>query len=214
MSHHTTIHRLVRPAVRMAARARLTPNQVTTMRLATGLSAAVLFAQGTYGLMAYGGFICLISLLLDRVDGDLARLTNQKSAFGYRYDLISDCVASIATFIGLGIGVAYADGSDALWLGVLAGVGIGVLFFELNVLNVVDVPGHELFGGRLTVDPDDAMLFVPILIWCGLASLTVTVAAILAPLAAIGVAVLGLRRWRAPVQDDGAGKPAAPKVRS
>jgi phosphatidylglycerophosphate synthase len=133
-------------------------------------------------------------MLLDRVDGALARDYDMMSLAGYRYDLACDCIASIATFIGLGIGVSQADGDAGLWFGALAGLGIGVLFLELNVLKVASVRGHALFGGRLVVDPDDAMIFVPVLVWCGLASATVTIAGIAAPLAAIGVGISSLRR--------------------
>ena len=196
MSHNTALHRLVRPVARMAAGARLTPNQITTMRLATGLGAAVAFAQGTYGAMVVGGLIFVLSMVFDRVDGELARATNQMSRIGHWYDLASDCIASIATFIGLGIGVSLTEGSSALWFGALAGLGIGALFFELNVLKVASVSGHALFGGRLVVDSDDAMILVPILVWCDLAELTVIIAAVVAPLTAVVVAALGIRRRR------------------
>ncbi len=196
MSHNTVIHRLIRPAVRVAARTGLTPNQVTTVRLASGLVAAALFAQGTYEWMACGGVIFLFSLLLDRADGELARQTSQISATGYRYDLISDCLASMATFLGLGIGVAQTAGISAIWLGALAGTGIGALFFELNVLRIASVSGCLLFGGRVIVDPDDAMVLVPVLVWGGLAEPMVIIAAVITPLAAIGVGLLALRRRR------------------
>ncbi|MGI4748577.1 MAG: CDP-alcohol phosphatidyltransferase family protein [Janthinobacterium lividum] len=194
MSHNTAIHRIVRPIVRVAARTHVTPNQVTTMRLISGLTAAVIFAAGTYWWMFLGGLVFLLSMLLDRADGELARQTNQMSPAGYRYDLISDCVVSITTFVGIGIGVAQTMGSSALWFGVLAGLGIGALFFELNVLKVASVSGHEFFGGRIIIDPDDAMILVPILIWCGLAYPLVAAAAVTTPLAAVGVGVLAYRR--------------------
>src|SRR3954466_763287 len=75
MSQNTLIHRLVRPAVRaVAAHTSLTPNHVTTLRLATGLAASMMFAQGIYGWVAIiGGCIFLLSMLLDRADGELAR---------------------------------------------------------------------------------------------------------------------------------------------
>src|SRR5579859_7184783 len=188
MSHNTALHRLVRPVVRMAVRARLTPNQVTTMRLATGLGAAVAFAQGTDGALALGGVIFVLSMMFDRVDGELARVTNQMSRVGHWYDLASDCISTVATFIGLGIGVSLTEDSSVLWFGALAGLGIGALFFELNVLKVASVSGHALFGGRLVVDPDDAMILVPVLVWCDLAELTVIIAAVMA--------ALGIRRRR------------------
>jgi archaetidylinositol phosphate synthase len=183
--------------VRVAARTRLTPNQITTIRLATGLVASIIFAQGTYVWMVLGGVVFLFSMLLDRADGELARQTGKMSLTGHRYDLAADGIASIATFVGLGIGLAHSDGPGAFWCGALAGLGIGLLFFELNVLKVVPVCGHDLFGGRITVDPDDAMIFVPILIWCDLATPMVVVAALITPCAAVGVAIVGLYRARA-----------------
>jgi phosphatidylglycerophosphate synthase len=196
MSQNTHIHDLVRPAVRaVAAHTRLTPNHVTTLRLATGLAAAMTFAQGTHGWAAIiGGFIFLLSMLLDRADGELARHTNQMSLAGHRYDLVSDCIVGISTFIGIGIGVIYTAGLNALWLGALAGLGIGALFLELNALKLGSVRGHDLFGGRIRVDPDDAMIIVPVLVWCDLTVPMLIVAALVTPLAALGLGVIGLLR--------------------
>jgi len=210
MSHDTVIHCVVRPAVRMAARAGLTPNQVTTTRLATGLAASVIFAQGTYGWMVLGGVVFLFSMLLDRADGALARQTGQTSLTGHRYDLLADGIASVATFVGLGIGLAYTDGRSAFWFGALAGLGIGTLFFELNVLKLVSVCGHDLFGGRIIVDPDDAMIFVPILIWCNLAAPMVVVAAVVSSCAAVGVGTLGFLRGRADAAGTGLARKTSP----
>ena len=196
MSQNTLIHGLVRPAVRViAAHTSLTPNHVTTLRLATGLAAALIFAQGTYGWAAIiGGFIFLLSMLLDRADGELARHTNQLSIAGHRYDLMSDCMVGIFIFIGIGIGVVQTAGPNALWLGALAGLGNGVLFLELNVLKLASVRGHDLFGGRIEVDPDDIMIFLPVLVWCDLAVPLLITAAVVTPLAALGIGAIGLLR--------------------
>jgi archaetidylinositol phosphate synthase len=206
MSQNSLIHALVRPAVRaLAAHTGLTPNHLTTLRLATGLSAAVIFAQGTYGWASIaGGLIFLLSMLLDRADGELARYTNQMSIAGHRYDLVSDCIVSISTFIGIGIGVVHTAGLNALWLGALAGLGIGMLFLELNLMDIAPVRGYDLFGGRIRVDPDDAMIVVPVLIWCDLAAPMLIAAAVVAPLAALGLGALGLLRPADPSDKDGA----------
>jgi phosphatidylglycerophosphate synthase len=194
MSHNTLIHQIVRPAVRLAAGTGITPNHLTTARLATGLAAAACFAAGAYSWMALGGLIFLISLLLDRADGELARQTLQSSLAGHRYDLASDCIATVAAFLGLGAGLVHEIGILGVELGLLAGLGIGALFVELNVLKLASVSGIELFAGRVTVDPDDALIFVPILIWCGLAWPMLIAASIIAPLAAVAVGVQWRRR--------------------
>ena len=196
MSQNTLIHALVRPTVRaVAAHTGLTPNHVTTLRLATGLTASMIFAQGTHGWAAIiGGGIFVLSMLLDRADGELARHTNQMSVAGHRYDLASDCIVGISTFIGIGIGVGHTAGLNALWLGALAGLGIGVLFLELNVLKIASARGYDLFGGRIRVDPDDAVIVVPVLVWCDLAAPMLIAAAVVTPLAALGVGAIGLLR--------------------
>jgi phosphatidylglycerophosphate synthase len=189
MSHDTIIHRIVRRPVRALARTAATPNQVTTVRLLTGIAAAGCFAVGSTGWLAIGAAVFLLSMLLDRADGELARQTGQMSLAGYRYDLASDCLASMATFVGLGIGLG------VIWPGVAAGLGIGILFAELNWWNLASVRGYAI-GGGLTVDPDDAMVLVPILIWIGLAWPMLIAAAIVTPLAALAIAAIGLRKRR------------------
>ncbi len=193
LSTNTVIHRIVRRPVRLLARTGATPNQVTTVRLITGLIAAGCFARGPGGWMVAGGGVFVLSMLLDRADGELARQTGQMSLWGYRYDLACDCLASVATFIGLGLGLAAGHGMAAVWLGIVAGLGIGTLFAELNILNFADVRGFELTDG-ITIDPDDAMILVPILIWCGLAWPMTIAAAIITPAAAIVLALLAARR--------------------
>lgn len=191
MSQDTIVHRIVRPAVRAIAPSGVRPNHLTALRLATGLAAAAAFAEGGRFWLALGGVIFLVSFFLDRADGELARQTGQSSKAGHVFDLISDCTSSVAAFVGLGIGLMPSLGWLAPLLGVLAGAGIGALFWQLNVLKLAEVRGHALFGGRITVDPDDAMVFVPLLIWIGAAVPMLVVAAIVTPLAAAWLAWSG-----------------------
>src|SRR5258707_11385458 len=116
MSQNTLIHGLVRPAVRaLAAHTGLTPNHLTALRLTTGLAAAMIFAQRTYGWVSIiGGLIFLLSMLLDRADGELARHTNQMSVGGDRYDLGSDGIGGFSTFIGIVIRGGHTAGLDRL----------------------------------------------------------------------------------------------------
>jgi hypothetical protein len=69
-----------------------------------------------------------------------------------------------------------------------------VLFLEFNLMNLASVRGHDLFGGRVSVDPDDAMILVPVLVWCDLAAPMLIAAAVVAPLAALGMGAIGLLR--------------------
>lgn len=185
MSHDTTIHHIVRPAVRWIAPTGVTPNQLTSLRLITGLAAAVSFALGKVVWLDIGGAIFLLSMLLDRADGELARQTGRTSLAGYRYDLISDGIASTAAFIGLGYGLSGSLGSGAILLGLAAGAGTGGLFWQINVLTLASPRSYAFWRGRIVVDPDDAMIFVPVLIWCGAARLELIAAAAVTPAAVL-----------------------------
>ena len=166
MSQATWIHRFVRPVVRPLARAGVTPNQVTTVRLGLGLGAAGLAAWGNTATLQLGALVFLIAFLLDRVDGLLARETGKSSVFGHRYDLASDTICTALIFLGLGIGLR--DGPLGWWSAVLGGIaGISVVTVLWLVLRREAAAG--LRAGELRplagFDPDDAMILVPIGIW-------------------------------------------------
>src|SRR4051812_48702322 len=68
--------------VRWAARAGLTPNQVTVFSMFLGVLAAAGFATGErFGLIA-GAVLLQAAFLFDCVDGQLARYTQRFSALG------------------------------------------------------------------------------------------------------------------------------------
>jgi phosphatidylglycerophosphate synthase len=73
--------------VRLCAGLGLTPNVVTSIGLAFCLAAAALFYNGAF---AAGLFCALAFMVLDTVDGKLARCTIQSSRFGDLFDHVTD----------------------------------------------------------------------------------------------------------------------------
>lgn len=163
----------------------VTPNQITTLRLVSGLAAAASFAAGTRTSFDIGAGIFVLSMLLDRADGELARQTGKTSKGGHRYDLACDWIGTVAAFLGIGIGLASSLGEIAIALGLAAGVGAGVLFWQSNVLKLENPPGYRAPNGRILFDPDDAMLALPFFIWTGFTTSVLIIAATLAPALAI-----------------------------
>lgn len=193
MSHDTTLHRLIRPSVRLAAPSGVSPNQITTLRLLTALGAAGAVATGQPVATAIGGGVFLLSMLLDRADGELARQTGRSSAAGHVYDLAADCTANAAVLVGLGFGRAAELGWVGPAMGLLAGGGVGMLFWLLNVVRNAPVSGFSFLRDRLVFDPDDAMVFLPVLLWLGLSTPTLVVAGLVTPAAAVWLACGTLR---------------------
>lgn len=180
--------------VRAAARTRVTPDQLTALRFASALAAAAAFAQGQDDWTKIGAGLFTLSALLDRADGELARLTQRFSQHGHRYDLVADCLAGVMAFIGLGVGARDGMlGPAAMGLGLAAGAGIGVLFWEINVAAPGKLPGWTGRGGRVLADPDDGMFALPFLVFCFGAEAALVPGSVIAPAAALWLAFRRLR---------------------
>lgn len=204
MSHQTILHRTMRPLVGRLARTPVSPDALTGLRLATGLGAASCFARGNGGLAAGAGLF-LLSMLLDRADGELARQSGRFSRFGGRFDLVADCVSTMAAFVGLGVGLApgWTTPGIGYALGVLAAVSTAFIFLRLNMPKAAGADGEPL--PCRPFDPDDALLLVPVAIWCGGASWILLASGVLTPVAALLVAAGGLtarRRALRPARED------------
>ena len=187
MSHNTWIHRISRAViVRPLMNTGIAPNHLTTARLCLGLGGAGLVAWGIGPWAHVGAAVFLVSVLLDRADGDLARMTGRTSPGGHVYDLIADMLSNAALFVGLGIGES--DGPFGPWaiaMGMASGASVAVSF---AIVVSVEREGGERAAELPSVagfDADDAMLLVPLGIWLGWASPVLIGAAIGAPLFAV-----------------------------
>lgn len=160
MSQNTWVHRAVRPMVKLLARTSISPNQVTTARLCFGLAAAAVAAIGPEPWFAIGAGLFVVSFLLDRADGALARMTNKSSPSGHRYDSLADVACNGAIFFG--IGIALRDGPLGWWMAALgAFVGVAMVTGLL-----IDLPLKAAGSDAAEIevagfDLDDAMLIPP-----------------------------------------------------
>lgn len=201
MSHNTWVHRAVRIAVRPLAGTPVTPNHLTSLRLATGLAAAAAFAHGDDAWRGWGAGLFLVSMALDRADGELARLSGKTSAHGHRYDLLSDAISNALAFLGLGIGLRETDlGAWAPIMGLSAGVAVAaVLLLIVRIESRLGPRAGEL-DSVAGFDADDAMVLVPITVWAGFAEWLVVASAVGAPVFALAML------WRFRGCRDGAGR--------
>jgi hypothetical protein len=104
------LSRLMTPTVLRLA---LTPNQVTVASVAVGLGAAALFATGRPAALVAGAVLLQLSLVLDCVDGDVARYTRRFSPLGAWLDASTDRLKEFACYAGLAWG---ADAGRTGWL--------------------------------------------------------------------------------------------------
>ena len=124
------------------ARTGIRPNHVTIINTALGFVAAALLASTSYQLRLCGALLFLLSITLDGVDGEVARLTMMESRFGQRLDVITDNVVHVAIFVGMAIGCYRLSDSNAYFY-VLALLLTGFGACALSVSRALNLAGDE-----------------------------------------------------------------------
>jgi phosphatidylglycerophosphate synthase len=97
----------------LAKNTRITPNTITVANTLFGLACAWMFAIPNYWVRLFAAIFFLISITIDGVDGELARLKMIESDFGGALDVITDNVVHVAIFIGVYAGCYRASHSAA-----------------------------------------------------------------------------------------------------
>ena len=176
----------------------VTPNQLTTLRLAAGIAAAAALAVGDEAWRYAGAGIFVFSVVLDRADGELARLTGKTTPWGHSYDLVADLVSDVLIFIGLGLGLRDGGlGSWAVPLGVAAGASVAAIFWLVMRIESLEGARAAELKSYWGFDVDDAILLVPIAIWLGWSEPLLIAASIGAPVFAAFFFWMFRRRLRA-----------------
>ncbi len=198
MSYDTWIHKGVRVAVRPLVKTPVTPNQITALRLISGLGAAALYAIGTAPWTHVGGALFVLSVLLDRADGELARLGGKTSPGGHAFDLIADAVCNALVLVGIGWGLRQGVlGPGAVPMGIAAGAAVAAIFWMTMRIEEAAGAGAAELGSAAGFDADDAVLVIPIAMWLGGGVPLLTAAAAATPAFAVFYFLRSRRRLSA-----------------
>jgi phosphatidylglycerophosphate synthase len=153
--------------------------------------------------MAWGGAVWLISALLDRADGELARLGGLSSPGGHIYDYYADIGINALFFVSVGIGLRLSWlGGWAILLGLISGGAVFLSSVLCVLLEQRSPPDTKAYSGRWGFDPDDALYLMSPLAWLGWLSPVLIGAAIGAPAVVVltGVRLFRLTRGAAQAQ--------------
>jgi archaetidylinositol phosphate synthase len=116
----------------------VTPNQLTTVRLLTGLIAVAIIAWGeNYFWQNLGAAFFVLSAFIDHTDGELARLSGKSSKWGHQYDLLADAVVLLGLFLAIGYNcLDSALGMGAIPMSVAASIAISGIFYMMNEMEL------------------------------------------------------------------------------
>ena len=130
----------------VAVKVGATPNQVTLLSFAIGLYSAYSFSRGTFLSTILGALLLQLSIIVDCVDGELARYTRKFSKLGAWLDAVTDRVKEYLVFMGLAYG-ASLEGRD-LWIPAMAMMVIQTFrhLSDYNFAQSVKIRAEEKFS--------------------------------------------------------------------
>jgi archaetidylinositol phosphate synthase len=183
--------RLARRLVLPLRHGPLTPNHLTTIRLAFGIAAAGAFMRGSYGWMNLGALFMVVSNFLDHTDGELARMSGRSSRLGHWYDLASDAAVTVLLFAGLAAGVSLRAPQvlhlPTLALGLVAGVAVALIFYVRMRIEAIGGKSASKQAEMAGFETEDVLYLLPLITLCNGAKPFLLAAAVGAPLFAVWV---------------------------
>ncbi len=130
----------------------VTPNQVTVANIAVGLAACWYASRGTTLGLALAGGLFLLQLVLDSIDGELARIRHRHSRVGMTLDNVGDDVVDNLFVAALGWGL----GGPWVWIGAGAALGRGLVAIMVYVELISQGHGGDLMAFHWWFDRPDA----------------------------------------------------------
>ena len=124
--------RLSRPLSALAISLGLTPNMVSGLSLFFGLVGAAGLGYGSPAAASLGLLFYFVSVVLDHVDGEVARLTHADSRLGALLDVWLDAIVNAAVVFGMGINVRGHGFATGALLGSVGATGVMASTFAVK----------------------------------------------------------------------------------
>jgi len=90
--------------VKLLYQTKITPNQISLASIVVGLGSGYFFSRGDRTSFIVAGILYFFCLVLDCVDGMIARLKKSGTAVGRIIDGFADYLVGISVYIGMGVG--------------------------------------------------------------------------------------------------------------
>lgn len=184
--NQTYAHAMARVLVRPLLGTWVRPNHLTGLRLLLGLIACVFLASGTPVMLVWSGVLWIATCVLDRADGELARMGDLRSESGKVLDFYSDLLLDSLWFLGVGAALrSSALGDYAILLGVLCAVSVAACILLSEWFERRSGPGVKAFYGVTRFHPDDALFLLAVFTWCHWLAPILITASICTPIIAL-----------------------------
>lgn len=126
---------------RLALRLGLSPNAVTALMIAVGLAGAVVLGIGGWWPALIGFLLVQLYLVLDCVDGEVARWTGKTSVVGIYLDRLGHYLVEGALLIAIGVRATGDAGLEWTVVGLVAALGALLAKTETDLVATARLAG-------------------------------------------------------------------------
>jgi phosphatidylglycerophosphate synthase len=137
----------------------LTPNQVSLIGLLSGVAAIVCFAQGKGVGLLLGAFFAQLMMVLDAVDGEVARYRKITGLEGHFLDAVGYHLMTTFLFIGITIGVHQRSSSNSLTILLGFGAVIGYLVDTYSYKLLIAWIAFSNYQNRGSIEIQNSVLY-------------------------------------------------------
>jgi phosphatidylglycerophosphate synthase len=100
-----TYRKVSEPIAIILSKTSITPNQVSSMSILTSIITGIFFSLGEWSYLIIGYLFLQLTIILDHVDGNLARYTGTSNALGIWIDNISNKFHKFSFIFGASLGI-------------------------------------------------------------------------------------------------------------
>ena len=101
--------------VRMLYSTPITPNQITVLSFFVGLLSVGFYVSGRSDSLLWGAIFLYGKVLLDNIDGNLARIRGTSSRLGRFLDSLTDFFVTVMVYIGISFYLVQTTGDNGFW---------------------------------------------------------------------------------------------------
>ncbi|MDG1928839.1 MAG: CDP-alcohol phosphatidyltransferase family protein [Nitrospinaceae bacterium] len=101
--------------VRMLYSTPITPNQITVLSFFVGLLSVGFYVSGRSDSLLWGALFLYGKVLLDNIDGNLARIRGTSSRLGRFLDSLTDFLVTVMVYIGISFYLVQTTGDNGFW---------------------------------------------------------------------------------------------------
>lgn len=195
--NQTYAHRFARLLVRPLLGTAVRPNHITQLRIFIGLASCGFLAVGTVRSSIWSGVLWIIACLLDRADGELARLGDLRSDSGKVLDFYSDLILDSLWFLAAGVAASRGSlGGIGLVLGLISCASLAVCIVMAEVFERRSGGGVKTYYGIEQFHPDDALFLLPAFVWVGWQNMLLVASSAITPVMGVIIVLRYLRLRR------------------